>query len=530
MRADARSSMEGAFGADFGHIRIHEGSKASELNERIQAKAFTVGSDIYFRDGSPDTSSREGQHLLAHELTHTIQQGGGVQREVDKGSTSTDDAKKALAGHIGAKSRQQQLISGNKHGQEMAEDIARGNDGEFGPQQGNVFERGGGDYTKGFKQTGHGKYTKGWKESGAADPESEASAEKMSQTLMNLVALTKFDDTASVSVLKLAKGGTDLDDPEMWNLIVVNSQMMTYIQPGMTINKIIPDASVSDILEVGQTSKKFNSSKVGGSVASDKNYGQGLTGEESIANFGLDYSGYKEGTTASDGKTSKAGGDLPQYVYEDKEAHHGPNLTAVPNVFYVNIKLPEESIKDVKVPVHGNVRSWAIAKYTEVSNILIPGNAALAAMAEKAGASEAEMATKLNDKLLILDRFIKRSAVEEGALTTLTATGEKNREDPLTNLGMTKPSSRLQTRFGTINQEYFLNGRITVPKDSGLFLKDATGKDLPVAEYAPNPSFKPDGPDKNQFKWIANDDQIALISQRLQENQDRRSGEDWGTV
>jgi hypothetical protein len=517
MRADTRNSMEGAFGADFGHIRIHEGSKASELNERIQAKAFTVGSDIYFRDGAPDTSSREGQHLLAHELTHTIQQGGGVQRDVDTGSTSIKDAKKALAGHIGAKSRQQQLISGNKHGQEMAEDIARGNDGESGPQ-GNAFERGDDDYKKVWKQTGHGKYEKGWKTD---------RPEKMSQTLMNLVALTKFDDTASVSVLELAKGGTDLEDKDMWNLIVVNSQMMTYIQPGMTINKIIPDASVSDVLEVGQTSKWFNSSQVGGSVASDKNYGQGLTGEESIANFGLDYSGYKEGTTASDGKTSKAGGDLPQYVYEDKEAHHGPNLTAVPNVFYVNIKLPEESIKDVKVPVHGNVRSWAIAKYTEVSNILISGNAALATMAEKAGASEAEMASKLNDKLLILDRFIKRSAVEEGALTTLTATGEKNREDPLTNLGMTKPSSRLQTRFGTINQEYFLNDRITVPKDSGLFLKDATGKDLPVAVYAPNPSFKPDGPDKNQFKWIANDDQIALISQRLQENQDRRSGEDW---
>jgi hypothetical protein len=84
MRAAARTSMEGAFGADFGHIRIHEGSKASELNDRIQAKAFTVGSDIYFRDGAPDTSSREGQHLLAHELTHTVQQGGGVQRSTEE--------------------------------------------------------------------------------------------------------------------------------------------------------------------------------------------------------------------------------------------------------------------------------------------------------------------------------------------------------------------------------------------------------------------------------------------------------------
>jgi hypothetical protein len=79
-----RRKMEGAFGADFGGIRIHEGSKASELNNRIQAKAFTVGNDIYFRDGAPDASSRDGQHLLAHELTHTVQQGGRVQRSTDQ--------------------------------------------------------------------------------------------------------------------------------------------------------------------------------------------------------------------------------------------------------------------------------------------------------------------------------------------------------------------------------------------------------------------------------------------------------------
>jgi hypothetical protein len=72
--------MERAFGSDFDGVRIHTGSHAPELNDRIQAKAFTVGNDIYFRDGAPDTGSAGGQHLLAHELTHTIQQGENARR------------------------------------------------------------------------------------------------------------------------------------------------------------------------------------------------------------------------------------------------------------------------------------------------------------------------------------------------------------------------------------------------------------------------------------------------------------------
>lgn len=71
----AKSTMEQAFGADFSNVRVHSGPTSTELNNRIQAKAFTTGNDIYFRDGVPDTSNSSDQELLAHELTHTIQQG-----------------------------------------------------------------------------------------------------------------------------------------------------------------------------------------------------------------------------------------------------------------------------------------------------------------------------------------------------------------------------------------------------------------------------------------------------------------------
>lgn len=69
------SFMGKRFGADFSNVRIHTDSKAGMLSKKIRAQAFTIGSDIYFGEGKfkPDTS--DGKRLIAHELTHTIQQG-----------------------------------------------------------------------------------------------------------------------------------------------------------------------------------------------------------------------------------------------------------------------------------------------------------------------------------------------------------------------------------------------------------------------------------------------------------------------
>lgn len=77
--APIRRRMEEAFDTDFSDVRVHTGTQSTELNERMQADAFTVGSDIAFAGGLPSIEEESGQHLLAHELTHVVQQGGPNQ-------------------------------------------------------------------------------------------------------------------------------------------------------------------------------------------------------------------------------------------------------------------------------------------------------------------------------------------------------------------------------------------------------------------------------------------------------------------
>ena len=69
-----RPKMENVFGSNFNHVRIHDDSRADHLNQSLQAKAFTTGQDIFFRKGQYQPSTRSGQKLLAHELTHVTQQ------------------------------------------------------------------------------------------------------------------------------------------------------------------------------------------------------------------------------------------------------------------------------------------------------------------------------------------------------------------------------------------------------------------------------------------------------------------------
>ncbi|MCW2528954.1 MAG: hypothetical protein JWM76_3814 [Pseudonocardiales bacterium] len=103
---ELRTPLESVFRADLSGVRLHADALATTLNQGMSALAFTHGSDIYFRDGLPKTSTDAGLHLLAHELTHTVQQGSSpVQRHRDEHENlhDTPTESEKFAGAIGVR-------------------------------------------------------------------------------------------------------------------------------------------------------------------------------------------------------------------------------------------------------------------------------------------------------------------------------------------------------------------------------------------------------------------------------------------
>ncbi|MBE0430684.1 MAG: DUF4157 domain-containing protein [Dehalococcoidia bacterium] len=81
-----RASLEPLFGHDFSHVRVHDGVEADGLSRQLKAKAFTTGKDVFFRANAYNANTEAGRSLLAHELTHVVQQGGKhIQRRVNTG-------------------------------------------------------------------------------------------------------------------------------------------------------------------------------------------------------------------------------------------------------------------------------------------------------------------------------------------------------------------------------------------------------------------------------------------------------------
>lgn len=94
-----RRAMESGFGASLGHVRVHTGTAAAESATLLRARAYTVGNHVYFGAGQYAPESQSGSRLLAHELTHVLQQSRAgaartLLREKPKGSKDKGKADK----------------------------------------------------------------------------------------------------------------------------------------------------------------------------------------------------------------------------------------------------------------------------------------------------------------------------------------------------------------------------------------------------------------------------------------------------
>ena len=89
LSADVRSHMEPRFNADFSNIRIHNDAESASLSNHLGARAFTYQNNVFFSRDQYQPGSSEGKQLLAHELTHTIQQGHAEQHSPQVSTTTT---------------------------------------------------------------------------------------------------------------------------------------------------------------------------------------------------------------------------------------------------------------------------------------------------------------------------------------------------------------------------------------------------------------------------------------------------------
>ena len=111
--SEARTRMESAFGVDFSGVRVHTDGKADMLNRQLSARAFTTGRDIFFRQGAYNPGSSSGQELLAHELTHVVQQNGDrIQGKLTVGQPDDKYEEEADRVARAVMQREQQFVQG----------------------------------------------------------------------------------------------------------------------------------------------------------------------------------------------------------------------------------------------------------------------------------------------------------------------------------------------------------------------------------------------------------------------------------
>ncbi|HMQ53774.1 MAG TPA: DUF4157 domain-containing protein [Anaerolineae bacterium] len=130
-----QAKMSEQLGHDFSGVRVHTSAESDGLNKELSAKAFTTGQDVFFKQGAYDPGSSSGQELLAHELTHVVQQstgqvpgsnsggmtvrpaGDSFEQEADRAAKqATSSGSGTTASNAGQVQRQEEIIQAKSEG------------------------------------------------------------------------------------------------------------------------------------------------------------------------------------------------------------------------------------------------------------------------------------------------------------------------------------------------------------------------------------------------------------------------------
>ena len=128
--ADVATRFGEQFGADFSGVRVHTDGEASRIARSVQATAFTHGRDIYFSQGTYSPASASGQHLLAHELTHVVQQqtarsSAGGAPVIGKANDPAEHEAERVAGQVVGALRRSAAVTGPRPVVESAGNVQR---------------------------------------------------------------------------------------------------------------------------------------------------------------------------------------------------------------------------------------------------------------------------------------------------------------------------------------------------------------------------------------------------------------------
>jgi len=102
-----RSFFESRFGYDFSGVRVHTDSQADDVSRKLNAQAFTIGPNVFFAGGRYEPHTTQGKWLLAHELTHTVQQQSSTPLAANSPTVQSSQASNRANRRVQRKSRQQ---------------------------------------------------------------------------------------------------------------------------------------------------------------------------------------------------------------------------------------------------------------------------------------------------------------------------------------------------------------------------------------------------------------------------------------